>query len=151
MSTVLDVGLACVLITTSVLVLVVAPTQPTPPPAADRAGRALLPSTITIAPDGHQVETSIADALSTAATNGSPRAGGGDALSPGTREAILNVSQAVGPRVTVSATHPAYSHRVTVGPQPPPGSSVDVAVFHVDDGTRGSDESVVISVRTWSP
>lgn len=148
MSTVLDVGLACLLITTSALVLVVAPTQPTPPPAADRAGRALLASTITLAPDGHPVETSVADALTVAATNDG--SGEGDALPTATRAAILNVTRDIGPRITVSATHSEHSHQVTIGPRPTPGSSVDAAVFRVNDGASGSDEPVVITVRTWS-
>lgn len=145
-STVLDVGLACLLVTASATLLVTLPDRPDTPPPADRTGRALLASTVTDTTGGHDVETSIADHLAAAVTGG----GTGNAdpvLSDAVRRGIRNTSARITPRVQVRATATDRDRTLVVGPRPPPGGAVDAAVFRIGTGR----EPVVVTIRTWSP
>lgn len=153
-STVFDVGLACLLVTASALLLVATPSPAAEPPDADRIGRAILPSTIAIDSTGHSVETSVSDVLVTAATDG--------AIAPAARtrveERVLRVHRRTSIAASVGGGTP-----VRIGPVPAPGVPVDAAVFRVGIGTPSrvpntstastnpSDGSVVIVVRTWLP
>lgn len=147
-STVLDVGLACILVTASATLLVptAPPTADANPPDADRVGRALLPSTVTIETSGHTVETSVGDLLVDAARVGD--------LTKANRRTVRNRTLAVHPHTQIHVTPRGEHGNVTVGPSPPPGVPVDAAVFKVGISTNsagpGQHRTVVIVVRTWS-
>lgn len=153
-STVFDVGLACLLVTASALLLVATPSPAAEPPDADRIGRAILPSTITIDSTGHPVETSVSDVLVTAATD--------DAIAPAARARVEERAMGVHRRTSIVASVDGGTP-VRFGPEPAPGVAVDAAVFRVGIGTPSrvpnpstasttpADGSVVIVVRTWSP
>lgn len=150
LSTVLDVGLACLLVTASATLLVTTPITPTDPPDADRAGRAILPTTITIQVDGHAVETSVGDTLVDAATEG--------VLSRNVRTAVIARTHAVHRQTSIHARIEDRETGVDVGNEPPAGASVDAAVFRIGSATAQSASlsttelvAVVIVVRTWSP
>lgn len=146
-STVLDVGLACLLVTASATLLVATPTAPPEPPDADRIGRAILPSTVVLDSTDRPVETSVGDVLVTAATDGT--------IAPEVRTTIHERVQAVHPRTSI-VTRTEDGIPVRIGSEPTPGVVVDAAVFRVGPGgtagsVNASTESVVIVVRTWSP
>lgn len=153
-STVLDVGLACLLVTASATLLVATPTPATDPPDADRIGRAILPSTIPIDATGHPVDTSVGDVLVTAATEG--------AIDSDVRTRVDERVREVHRRTSIVASVDDGTP-VRVGAEPAPGVAVDAAVFRVGYGTAHSGPnastgstssaagSVVIVVRTWSP
>lgn len=154
MSTVLDVGLACLLVTASATLLVATPSPATEPPDADRIGRAILPSTIATDSAGHTVEPSVGDVLVTAATDGG--------IEPETRTRVEERVRAVHRQTRIVASVDDET-RVAIGPEPAPGDTVEAAVFRVGDSaaarsanedpgsTRRTAGSVVIVVRTWSP
>lgn len=146
-STVLDVGLACLLVTASATLLVTTPTMSPDPPDADRIGRAILPSTIVVEDDGHTVETSVGDLLATAAHHGT--------ITREARTAIRERIQTVHPRTSIVATV-VGGPSVAIGREPAAGLSVDAAVFRVGpagvhDSSSAATGSIVIVVRSWSP
>lgn len=150
LSTVLDVGLACLLVTASATLLVTTPVTPTDPPDADRVGRAILPTTITIHVDGHAVETSIGDTLVAAANDG--------ALSRNVRTAVIARTHAVHRQTSIHARIEDRETGVDVGKEPAADATVDAAVFRIGSSTAQSASlsatepaAVVIVVRTWSP
>lgn len=143
LSTPLDVALACLLITASIGLLVSSPNAPTDPPSADRIGRAVLASTLTLNRSGHPVTTSVGDHLVTAATT--------NGLPDPTRQAIWDRINATDRRSMVHVTAPGTGRRIEVGSRPPAGASVDAASFAVTGGpTVTPQATVTITVRTWS-
>lgn len=153
-STVLDVCLACLLVTASATLLITTPSPATEPPDADRIGRAILPSTIAIESTGVRVETSIGDVLVSAASDGAITR----EVRSQVEKRVREVHRETGIVASVNGRTP-----VEIGPEPNPGVSVDAAVFRVGDSTADrsanpspgsttrSTGTVVIVVRTWSP
>gem|GEM_PF-3409215 len=134
-STVLDVGLACLLVTASATLLITTVPSTPAPPAADRVGRALLPSTVTVETHEQPLETSVADLLVDAANNGG--------LTPPVRRIIQNRTRAIHARTQLYVTGSTERTTVRLGPDPPPGVAIDAAVFRLGNSSR-------IVVRTWS-
>lgn len=146
-STVLDVGLACLLVTASATLLVTTPTTAPALPDADRIGRVILTSTVAIDSTGQTVETSVGDVIVSAASGGT--------IAPKIRSRVEERVREIHRRTSVAASV-AGGTPVEFGPEPAPGVAVDAAVFRVGpSGTAGSVDastgSVVIVVRTWSP
>lgn len=155
-STVLDVGVACLLITAAATLLVGGPPTPSTPADADRVGRALLVSTVTVPADDRRtagaadggpprgdggtvadgdggdplvVATSAGDLLANAAETGDVR--------PKIRHTIANLSRRIHRRTVLHAglaDGPGVSGTarvIRIGSRPPPGATVDAAVFRI--------------------
>ena len=146
-STVLDVGLACLLVTASATLLVATPGTAPDPPDADRVGRAILLSTVVVDSKEHAVDSSIGDRLANAVRGGR--------LSQAERTSIRDRMQTVHPWTTIVASVDG-DVAVAIGVEPGPGVPVDAAVFRIgrdaaQNASNASTEHVVIVVRTWSP
>lgn len=169
-STVLDIGLACLLVTASATILVGTPVAQDTPPDADRVGRAVLLSTITVQEAEQTIETSVSDILYTAAIRGS--------LARDVEPSIRARTRHVHRYTSITVTPGGTGGRVKVGHAPPRGATVDAAIFRVgasralvardasggpevtdalgasgESGseTPSSDSTITIVVRTWSP
>jgi hypothetical protein len=142
-STVLDVGLACLLVTASATLLVTGPGPQRTPADADRTGRALLASTLTVPTStGHDTTTSVGSLLVHAATT--------DGLDRPQRHAVRERLRAITPRAAVHLGPPPGEPSLVVGQRPPPGAQVNAAVFRIGTSENADRQPVVVTVRTWS-
>lgn len=166
LSTVLDVGIACLLVTASATLLVTSPdgvnpaslAHAAPPPDADRVGRAVLVSTVTMDSDSASdhsdqsltVDTSVADILVGAVEHEHGE------LDRQRRRRVLDKMGLVAAPINISASAVPIGQNtrtvdsINIGQTPPPGAAVDAAVFRF--GTSSATIPVVaVTVRTWSP
>lgn len=141
-STALDVAVACLLVTASATLLVTAPGPPPEPADADRAGRALLATTLDLDANGHVAVPTVGAVLvrtAHAGTIDTPR-----------RQLVRERVDAVDRRLAVTVTGGNVTDPIVVGHRPPPGGRVDAAVFRVGAAGEDHGRSVVLTVRTWA-